>query len=243
MDTALIVITLLSVGLTGALLVYAARLQREQREREEARVSALARDLRIETGPGEPLMLRRVDEHPVREAEAAHFPGSGAEPIVATSTSLFAGADEPSAPSGRLRSAAAGTMVLALGLGGVYLGTARQGAAPRAAAMTAPRPSLELVTLDQARKGGTLTVRGVVRNAGSTARRRVDAVVFAFDRSGSFVSSARAPIDYQVLEGGDESAFTVVIPDAADAARYRVSFRSQHDVLPHLDRRVVQRPH
>jgi hypothetical protein len=44
-----------------------------------------------------------------------------------------------------------------------------------------------------------------------------------------------------VLEGGDESPFTVAVPDATGAARYRVSFRTERDVLPHFDRREASK--
>jgi hypothetical protein len=53
MDTALIVITLLSIGLSGALLVYAARLQREHRGRKEARVAVPPTPSRADAGPGD----------------------------------------------------------------------------------------------------------------------------------------------------------------------------------------------
>ena len=55
------------------------------------------------------------------------------------------------------------------------------------------------------------------------------------------MTSARAAIDYQMLEAGDESPFTVAVPGAAGAARYRVSFRTERDVLPHLDRREASK--
>jgi hypothetical protein len=63
-----------------------------------------------------------------------------------------------------------------------------------------------------------------------------------FDRSGGVVSSARAAIDYQVLEAGDESPFTVTVPGASSGARYRVSFRADRAVLPHVDRRAAAQP-
>ena len=42
MDGALVVITLVSLGTTGAVLLYAARLIRDDRARSNARVAALA---------------------------------------------------------------------------------------------------------------------------------------------------------------------------------------------------------
>jgi hypothetical protein len=40
-----------------------------------------------------------------------------------------------------------------------------------------------------------------------------------------------------VLAPGDESPVSVQVPRAARAARYRVSFRSDQEIVPHVDRR------
>src|SRR5215213_8961704 len=45
MDSALVVITLASLGTTGAVLLYAARLIRDERSRSNARVTALAQEI------------------------------------------------------------------------------------------------------------------------------------------------------------------------------------------------------
>jgi hypothetical protein len=88
------------------------------------------------------------------------------------------------------------------------------------------------------RDGDTLTIAGLVRNprAGEQAR-RVTAVILAFNRSGAFVNSARAPLDFTTLAPGDESPFVVTVPSAADVGRYRVSFRTDAGVIRHVDRR------
>jgi hypothetical protein len=72
-----------------------------------------------------------------------------------------------------------------------------------------------------------------------TSLTRIDAVVFAFDRTGSFVASGRAALDFTTLAPGDQSAFVVKIPNVADVARYRVSFRTEAGILRHLDRRAA----
>lgn len=221
MDLALVVITLLSLGLTGALLVYAARLQREQRERENARVAVLARELRLDSG------------------ELA----GGQEAVSADAPALFAGDRASRRQAGRFTAPIVGVMVVGLVGSGMYFVSARTGSKPpateRHAPAAAPTGALELVTLE-AQTGRRLTVRGVVRNPdGAAVRRGVSAVVFVFDRAGTFVASARAAIDAQVLEGGDESTFTVTVPNASHGSRYRVSFRAERDVLPHVDRRAV----
>lgn len=107
-----------------------------------------------------------------------------------------------------------------------------------AARQTAP---LELVSMRHAREGSSLTISGLVRNprAGSLAT-RITAVVFAFDKNGTFVASGRAPLDFTTLEPGDESPFVVTIPNVSDVGRYRVSFRTESGMLRHVDRRSDQ---
>ena len=88
------------------------------------------------------------------------------------------------------------------------------------------------MSMRHSREGTTLTVTGLVRNpAGGAEARRVTAVVFAFDRNGGFTASGRAPLDFVVLEPGDESPFVVTIPNVTEVAKYRVSFRTErwHD--------------
>jgi len=66
------------------------------------------------------------------------------------------------------------------------------------------------------------------------------AVVFAFDRTGAFLASGRAALDFSALSPGDESPFVVNIANVADVARYRVTFRSGSGVVRHVDRRGNQ---
>ena len=98
---------------------------------------------------------------------------------------------------------------------------------------------LELIALGHERNADRLTVRGTVRNppAGSDIS-RLTAVVFAFKHDGGFLISARAPVDTAALAPGAESPFVVVVPGAADVGRYRVSFRTDAAVVPHVDRRA-----
>ena len=91
------------------------------------------------------------------------------------------------------------------------------------------------------REGTTLTVSGLIRNPSSGAAvNGVTAVVFAFDRNGGFVASGRAPLEFGSLAPGDESPFVVAVPNVSDVARYRVSFRTDHGVVRHVDRRSNQ---
>jgi hypothetical protein len=99
---------------------------------------------------------------------------------------------------------------------------------------------LELVSMRHARAGSTLTVSGLVRNPRTGAPlTRIAAVVFAFDRSGGFVASGQAALDFTTLEPGDESPFVVTVRDVANVGRYRVSFRTETGILRHVDRRAA----
>jgi hypothetical protein len=119
--------------------------------------------------------------------------------------------------------------------------TPAKGVSPEGPAAAAPAPvPLELVALGHERDGDRLTVRGVVRNpASGAARDRVTAVVFLFNRDGGFLASGRATVESPTLPPGGESTFVVTIPGASDVGRYRVSFRTDDRILPHVDRRMV----
>jgi hypothetical protein len=102
---------------------------------------------------------------------------------------------------------------------------------------------LQLLSLRHQREGGSLTVSGLVRNpSGATVRQHTDAVIFAFDRTGAFVSSARAAVADPSLAAGSESPFSVAVPNGANVSRYRISFRTANRLLPHVDRRQDAAP-
>ncbi len=109
----------------------------------------------------------------------------------------------------------------------------------RASARTESTQSLELLSMRHVRAGDNLTVTGLVRNGGAAASEKIAAVVFVFDREGGFVASGRAPLEFSAIAHGDESPFQVTIPDVKDVGRYRVSFRTEAGILPHVDRRAT----
>ena len=106
------------------------------------------------------------------------------------------------------------------------------------AAAIGPNSPLELVSLSHQRLNDKLAVSGLVRNpvAGKPIE-HLSAVVFLFDRMGTFVTSARANVDFLKLGAGDESPFVVSVDAPATVARYRVSFRTEEGLVPHIDRR------
>lgn len=108
-------------------------------------------------------------------------------------------------------------------------------AAPATVVKTEP---LELVSLRHDRQASKLSVSGLVRNpVAGKAVEHLTAVVFLFDGQGTFVTSAKAPVDFVKLSSGDESPFVVTLDAPSTVARYRVSFRTEEGIMPHIDRR------
>lgn len=116
---------------------------------------------------------------------------------------------------------------------------ATSAAEPPAAPTAQSAQKLELLSMRHARAGDNMTVTGLVRNRGEAASAAIMAVVFVFDRDGGFVASGRAPLEFARIAKGDESPFQVTIPDVKEVGRYRVSFRTESGIVPHVDRRAT----
>jgi hypothetical protein len=157
-------------------------------------------------------------------SHASGFLGAEAQPAVQASGS-------------RQRSLAAAAVVLFVGLLGglVWMMSGPRGTS---AVAVGPNSPLELVSLRHDRQSEKLAVSGLVRNpAAGQPVERLSAVVFLFDKQGAFVTSAKADVDFLKLGAGDESPFVVSLDAPATVARYRVSFRTNDGVVPHVDRR------
>lgn len=227
MDITLIVITVVSLILAGAMSFVAWRVVRGERLRSEARVAALAAEI---------------------QSEDADLPlGSGA---IASAGDMFA-CVQPAATFPRLSAVVvAGALVVGAGAA-ILVAIGRTGDAavhpasssptpPSAleAAVPAPRATdvLELVALGHERENDRLTVRGVVRNpANGLPVNQLTAVVLLFNRDGGFLASGRALVPPASLEPGGETTFLVTVPGAADVGRYRVSFRAEDRIISHVD--------
>jgi hypothetical protein len=190
------------------------RLMHQDRLRSAARVAALSHEIDIVTVPD-----GRADAVSVQPEFLAH--------------------DAPARKgSGLLKLAVGAAMAVVLVIVFAMLGASRPAARGTAASAAATRsPGLELLSMRHEREGDALTVTGLVRNAGAGSADRLIAVVFTFDRSGNFLASGRAPIEFLSLAPGDESPFKVSVPNAGDVGRYRVSFRTDAGVVRHVDRR------
>jgi hypothetical protein len=161
-----------------------------------------------------------------------------AQAPVLTHASGFLGAHEmPRDDGGRQKSlmVAAAALFVVLSGGLVWMMSGPEGTSPAA---VGPNSPLELVSLTSARQNDKLAVSGLVRNPINGAPvEKLSAVVFLFDRMGTFVTSSRANVDFLKLGAGDESPFVVTLDAPATVARYRVSFRTDDGIVPHVDKR------
>ncbi len=224
----LVVITLVAVAVAGALAAYVLRLTREERDRSEARATSLAEAL---GAPGAPAAVAPGS----LAADTAETPA--ADPTAARANERLFGSVLPSsAPPTFLLIPLIGVLVVGLALGGVYVWNRPSVEASAVSQQTTP--PLELMALRHARHGDALVISGLVRNPeGGQAITGLTAIAFVFDRQGSFLTSGRTELDFPRLAPGDESPFSITIPDGTAVGRYRISFRNDAGILPHLDRR------
>ena len=229
--TLLLLVTLTSMLLAAIMSLIAWRAAGDERRRSEARVAALAADIHgVERvapfGPSDDLELRpRSSGSAGAELFAAAQPRPGARwpaVLAAGVVVLFA--------------AAAVVIVLGGGSSGTTHASNQEPAVLPSPVAALP---LELVALGHERDGDRLTVRGIVRNPESGAAvDRLTAVVFLFNHDGGFLSSGRVIVEAFALRPGAESIFVVTVPGAGDVGRYRVSFRTDDRIVPHVDRRA-----
>jgi hypothetical protein len=215
-----LVIAAISLIVSTITSAVAWRLAREERRRSRARVAVLASDLadlelRPATGAAPGADLFRAEE-PGHSRFAAVLAVGGF--AVATALALIIVTGRSGQPSAELTVRPAAT-----------------GPKPRTTTEAAP---LELVALGHEREGDGIIVRGVVRNpTAGVERNRVAVVVFLFNRDGGFLASGLAAVEVPALAPGSQSDFVVNVSHASEVGRYRVSFRSDDRIVPHVDRR------
>lgn len=173
---------------------------------------------------------------------------------------MFTATDEPKAPGRRWLALAAVAVVMAALVGTMYavFKPATVGAAPgattepsAAAAPSSPgatastvsqalqsRP-IELLSLKHTVEGNSFSLVGLVVNPiDATALTHVVAVVYLFDKDGAYFASGKAELEFAALRPGEESPFTIKIPNVAHIGKYRVGFRREDgSVIAHVDKR------
>jgi hypothetical protein len=224
----LLLVALIAIVLAGVTSAVAWNRFRAERRRREARIAALA---------------AAIHDEPLDDPSPAGSAGD-----LFTTSDLFTARHHVGAGSRFATVAAVGLLVC----GGVAaLAVVSSSASGKATVrressatgvpeqpQTSAIEPLELVALGHDRDRDRLTVRGIVRNpASGMALERVTAVVLVYKEDGGFVGSGRAAVDSTMLRPGGETAFTVTVPAASQIGRYRVSFRTEDRVIPHIDRR------
>jgi hypothetical protein len=240
METLLLTITLASSAVAVGAGLLSWRVFRRERLRSEARIAALAVEIETEDDSEDhphPAIqeISSSDQTPA----AVDFPVR--EQAVDVHGGLFSAPRSESASSRFAAVAAAGALVVATIVGGLVLSSgdepARQPAGGEPAHVAPANVPLELIALGHERESDRLTVRGVVRGRASTNDPRLTAVVLLFDREGEFIASGRAQVGDPHAAPGDDRRFIVSVPGGAQVSRYRVSFRSDEHIVPHVDKR------
>jgi hypothetical protein len=252
METLLLAVTVVSLVVALVASVAAARFARDERRRAAARVAALT----VAAGVAD-LQFSAIDEEPtiVNEPRRAPWTASAittALPMqpepVAPALSEVEGlplqhgflhtSSAPRTGGGPQRALALAAVVLFVAIAAGLVWNLSEGRAATSAAAVAAATPLELVSLRHDRQSSRLAVSGLVRNPGvGRPVERLSAVVFLFDQQGTFITSAKAPVDFVTLGAGDESPFVVSLDAPSNVARYRVSFRTDGGIMPHIDRR------
>jgi len=240
--TVLIVVTILSIAVAAVMSIVAWRFATEARRRSELRVATLASEIH------QGIDVFRPEPAGFKPATLAFQPETAAPP---PAVELFTTSQRPAGSGARLATVLAFAVIVAGSVATVGLLLSSRSTEGAAGTSVETRPAaaapgtdgraavpLELVALSHERDGNQLTVRGVVRNpASGAAIDGLTAVVFLFGRDGGFVTSGRTTVESSRLGPGNESRFVVTLPAAADVGRYRVSFRTDERIVPHVDRR------
>lgn len=251
MEAVLLTVTLLSLIIAASTSVLAWRVMRNERRRSEARIAALTADLAV------------VDDHRTIRADRPQAPAVAtdlpiretvaAPPIhdeaVAAPEGMFAPMERGRSVFRVAAAVCAAALIVAVVIGSLVMTSTRtpsassgrpSEAAVAAAAATAPAQiPLELIALGHEREADRLTVRGVVRGSAPDGEKGpLTAVVLLFNREGGFIASGRAQVQPVSTDPAGERRFVVTVPSAGDVGRYRVSFRSDDHIVPHVDKRA-----
>jgi hypothetical protein len=250
MDTALLVVTALSLAAAFVSLMAVRKMKQAEQLRSEARVATLmtavadespvsagsARELFGARSSGIGINVARETEPILNPRSPIPAPNPALEPSISASE-LFGTVRRDPPPSRRFAFAAVMALVVAfVGAVVVFSTSSREKAAPVQAARTSP---LELVSLGHSRDANALTINGVVRNPASGPKLDgLTAVVSLIDAHGGLISTKDVPLDYRALGPGEEAPFKITVPDPGAVSKYRVSFRAGADIVPHIDRRT-----
>lgn len=231
MEITLIAVTLLSLFLAISMGVVAWRLVEEERRRSDARLAALAAELRGGRGSSsDPGSEPFVPELPAADVAGADGPAPGVE-------GLFSPPLESTSTGWTRLAAIGGAAVVVLSIVAATLLLSGSDDGDAAATAEDVRPPLDLIALGHTEEGPFLDISGSVRNpAAGTGVDRLSVVALAFDEAGTLIATRRTPVDVPALAAGADSPFVVRLV-AAGIRRYRISFLVNDTPVSHIDRR------
>jgi hypothetical protein len=224
----LVLITIASLVFAVVMGYLMRQMRREEQRRFDRRVATLSADIHADDLPFEPSTTPAVAMAATRMFQ---IPGSTGGRFLQAKT----------APLAALVLAGAGMVVFVIGgRPGAALERADRTRASQADSRRAAQPvPLELVALQHEREGEQLTIRGVVRNpATGVSIDHLAAIVLLLNADGDLITRGRAAVAAESLPPGAETTFVVTVPNSADVGRYRLSFRTNDRVIPHVDRRT-----
>src|SRR5688572_20564776 len=213
----IIVLIGVSIALTTASLFLAWRSITAERQRSDARVSALSAAIDPPGRDDASLLFlheQSAPTHPLVRAFAGLGTVLGVVLIVTLAIGLVQG------PTGAIHS---------------EVGSPEGGTTTPKAPVT--EPALELLAMDHRRSTRSLMVTGTVRN-GSGQPFDGTAEVVVVDGADRITGRARVFLAQRPLPPGASSSFRMNIPDVVAVDRYRVSFWSHGEIVRHVDRRA-----
>lgn len=254
MNTLLALVALASLATAGALLVYVARLRRDDSERSRARVAALS----AAAAAGDALGVADAETGSLASGGTIETPpapvdaGTSRRPVenAFTTGSVFADRISEGAGAGELRRFAAAAVAVA-GIAAVALALTAGGSGSEAGEAAPARQHvasvpLELTLLVHERRDSSLVVRGTVSVPAALEGDRIEARIQVLDGTGRELSRVRAATSPAGLDapqsGKGTHSFSASIPEAAGVGRYRIRFYRGERVLPHVDRRASGDP-
>lgn len=222
MEATLLAITLLSIALAITASIVAWKVVSEERRRSEARIAALSAEIRGERGQGPPPL-----------DDAGH----------ALASDIFEAEREPATPSRTAAMVGAGAFATGIMIA-IFILMGNGSSAPVAAGgetVTSIAKGLELLALDHERQDNQLIVRGTLNNLPAQSESdSLTAVVVLLGPDGGLVASTRATITPDPHTQDADGTFSVMVPNASEIGRYRVSFRRHNQVVSYHDRRTAR---
>jgi len=211
-------ITFIALVVAIAMSVIAWRVVSNERMRSAARVAALAAEIR---------QADRTHDLPLRTTAAP-----------AALVPMFATVSNEGRNSRLMLLTAIVLIGGAVGASLVMFAPFRSSQTAASTAQVSQTLPLQLIALGHEREADSLVVRGVLRNPSNGAEvDALTAVVMLFNHDGGLIGSGRAAVEASKLLPGGETAFVVTVPGAGNVERYRVSFRNNEHVVPHVDQR------